>query len=164
MVFLLFWVLNSGRCAAFEWINEMLEKWQTEKNFQRYFLVVICVLKNLPFSFKNQGECRRRRHHRQPTKLGRFVWVCLRLCDAQEWLTESTVEKWIENATQQELYCTLYTYYYFNTNNMNWKCTQLRLQANYEHKSLQLRHILNGGSNSTTQHKKWNGSAWRKDK
>lgn len=34
---------------------------------------------------------------------------------------------------------------------MNWKCTQLRLQANYEHKSLQLRHILNWGSNSSTK-------------
>lgn len=49
------------------------------------FLFVVCVLKNPPISFENQGECRRRRFHRrycrcakhQPTKLGRAVFrVC----------------------------------------------------------------------------------------
>lgn len=70
--------------------------------------------------------------------------------------SQTSTDEWANERrrARAERFCSsivLCTYYYFNTNNMNWKCTQLRLQANYEHKSLQLRHILNWGSNSSTK-------------
>lgn len=106
-----------------EWINERLD--DDKKNFCRMSVCTISLV-----SFTVSG----------------FVL----LFENPPWIGKS-VEPNINRrsrvsmqARAQRFKCSivLCTYYYFNTNNMNWKCTQLRLQANYEHKSFQLRHTF----------------------
>lgn len=129
----------SGSCAACmnEWINE--RSGDDEKKFSGFFSIPIyrtyilhCVVyRREKSTLSNVGFERR-----QPN-------------------ISSRSEAGYGKRSSSVLYCA-YTYYYFNTNNMNWKCTQLRLQANYEHKSLQLRHILNAGSKTHERHG-WGG-------